>query len=91
MTPAEAIDAMEGLGHDFFVFRDRDSNTIQARVCRVPRAVVWCGVVWCGVVWCARRGLLRRVLCRAACVCRVCLPPPPTHTHTHSSQQQASA
>lgn len=29
MTPSEAIDAMEGLGHDFFVFRDRDSNTIQ--------------------------------------------------------------
>lgn len=29
MTPSEAIDAMEGLGHDFFVFRDRNSNTIQ--------------------------------------------------------------
>lgn len=29
MTPTEAIDAMEGLGHDFFVFRDRNSNTIQ--------------------------------------------------------------
>lgn len=31
MTPTEAIDAMEGLGHDFFVFRDRNSNTIQVR------------------------------------------------------------
>lgn len=29
MTPAEAIDALEALGHDFFVFRDRNSNTIQ--------------------------------------------------------------
>jgi hypothetical protein len=32
MTPSEAIDAMEGLGHDFFVFRDRDSNTIQVGI-----------------------------------------------------------
>lgn len=31
MTPAEAIEAMEALGHDFFVFRDRDSNTVQVR------------------------------------------------------------
>jgi hypothetical protein len=37
MTPSEAIDAMEGLGHDFFVFRDRDSNTIQVRP---PAAVI---------------------------------------------------
>lgn len=32
MTPSEAIDAMEGLGHDFFVFRDRNSNTIQVMI-----------------------------------------------------------
>jgi hypothetical protein len=35
MTPAEAIEAMEALGHDFFVFRDRDSNTVQVRAHRM--------------------------------------------------------
>jgi hypothetical protein len=29
MTPDEAIDAMEAVGHDFYVYRDSASNDIQ--------------------------------------------------------------